>query len=111
MSTEDSVRSSGNVFADMGLDDADELLIRAQLGQSVRKILEEKGLKQRLAERIRVNHETTVGRQHCYPRRQPLRRGAVLHRRRRARWLPRASIRPHPRPQGLQSCLLKSEKS
>jgi predicted XRE-type DNA-binding protein len=31
----------------MGLDDADELLIRAQLGQAVRKILNEKNLKQR----------------------------------------------------------------
>jgi len=47
MSAEDFVRSTGNVFADMGLDDADELLIRAQLGQSVRKILKEKNLKQR----------------------------------------------------------------
>ena len=47
MSAEDFVRSSGNVFADMGLDDADELLIRAQLGQSIRKILKEKDLKQR----------------------------------------------------------------
>ena len=28
--------SSGNVFADLGLDDADELLTRAKLGHSVR---------------------------------------------------------------------------
>ncbi len=33
---------SGNVFADMGLEDAEELMIRAQLGHAVRKILEEK---------------------------------------------------------------------
>jgi len=39
--------SSGNVFADMGLDDADELLTRAKLGHSVRMILEKKKLKQR----------------------------------------------------------------
>jgi len=39
--------SSGNVFADMGLEDADELLTRCQLGHSVRKILEKKKLKQR----------------------------------------------------------------
>jgi predicted XRE-type DNA-binding protein len=38
---------SGNVFADLGLDDADGLLTRAQLGHSVRIILEQKKLKQR----------------------------------------------------------------
>lgn len=38
---------SGNVFADMGLEDAQELMIRAQLGHAVRKILEEKKRKQR----------------------------------------------------------------
>lgn len=38
--------SSGNVFADMGLDDADELLTRAKLGYAVRKILENRNLKQ-----------------------------------------------------------------
>ena len=47
MSEEDFVQSSGNVFADMGLEDADGLMIRAQLGQAVRRILEEKGSKQR----------------------------------------------------------------
>lgn len=39
--------SSGNVFADLGLDDAEELLIRAKLGHSVRMILEKKKIKQR----------------------------------------------------------------
>lgn len=47
MSQDDFVRSSGNLFEDMGLDDADELIIRAQLGRAVRGILEEKGGKQR----------------------------------------------------------------
>jgi len=56
VSAEDFVRSSGNVFADMGLDDADELLIRAQLGQSIRKILKEKDLKQRkIAQLLRID--------------------------------------------------------
>jgi predicted XRE-type DNA-binding protein len=41
------VESSGNVFADMGLEEADELLTRAQLGYSVRQMLKERGLKQR----------------------------------------------------------------
>lgn len=39
--------SSGNVFADLELDDAEELLVRAKLGHSVRMILEKKKLKQR----------------------------------------------------------------
>ncbi|MGB7290992.1 MAG: helix-turn-helix transcriptional regulator [Thermodesulfobacteriota bacterium] len=38
---------SGNIFADLGLDDADELLIRAKLGHTVRMILEERHLKQK----------------------------------------------------------------
>ena len=38
---------SGNVFADLGLRDADELFARAQLGFHVHKILEDKKLKQR----------------------------------------------------------------
>jgi predicted XRE-type DNA-binding protein len=43
----ETVRRSGNVFADMGLEDAEELMIRAQLGHAVRKILEGKKRKQR----------------------------------------------------------------
>ncbi len=39
--------SSGNVFADLGLDHPEELLTRAQLGHSVRIILEKRNLKQR----------------------------------------------------------------
>jgi predicted XRE-type DNA-binding protein len=39
--------SSGNVFADLGLDHPDELLTRAQLGHSVRMILEKRNLQQR----------------------------------------------------------------
>lgn len=39
--------TADNVFADLGLDDADQLLIRAKLGHAVRMILKKKGLKQR----------------------------------------------------------------
>jgi predicted XRE-type DNA-binding protein/phage-related protein len=39
--------SSGNIFADLGLDDADELYARAQIGVHVFKILKDKKLKQR----------------------------------------------------------------
>ena len=38
---------SGNVFADLGLENADELFARAKLGFSVYRILQEKNLKQR----------------------------------------------------------------
>ncbi len=38
---------SGNVFADLGLDDADELFTRAQIGFHVFKILKARKLKQR----------------------------------------------------------------
>ena len=47
MNTEDFVKSSGNVFSDMGLEDAEELMIRAQLGHAVRTILEGQKKKQR----------------------------------------------------------------
>jgi len=39
--------SSGNVFADLGLKESDELFVRAQIGFCVYKILESKKLKQR----------------------------------------------------------------
>jgi predicted XRE-type DNA-binding protein len=39
--------STGNIFADLGLEDADELFTRAQIGFFVFKILEAKKLKQR----------------------------------------------------------------
>lgn len=38
---------SGNVFADLGLKDADQLMARSQIGFHVFKILEEKKMKQR----------------------------------------------------------------
>ncbi len=37
--------SSGNVFADLGLKDADILLMRAELGSQILKILKNRGLK------------------------------------------------------------------
>ena len=39
--------SSGNVFEDLGLEDADELFTRARLGHTVRMILKKRKLKQR----------------------------------------------------------------
>jgi predicted XRE-type DNA-binding protein len=39
--------SSGNVFADLGLEDADELFTRGQIGIKVIRILKQRNLKQR----------------------------------------------------------------
>lgn len=38
---------SDNVFADLGLEDADDLLLRARIGHPVRMIIKERNLKQR----------------------------------------------------------------
>jgi predicted XRE-type DNA-binding protein len=38
--------STGNVFADMGMRDAEERLAKAELARAIRKILEGRGLKQ-----------------------------------------------------------------
>lgn len=47
--------SSGNVFADMGLEDAEELLTRAKLGVAVRRIIENRNLKQQeIAELLKI---------------------------------------------------------
>jgi predicted XRE-type DNA-binding protein len=39
--------SSGNVFADLGFDDADEMLMRGKIGIQVVRLLRERKLKQR----------------------------------------------------------------
>lgn len=44
--------SSGNVFADLGLPDADELLLKAGLARQITAILEARGLTQGEAARI-----------------------------------------------------------
>lgn len=43
---------SGNVFADLGLDDADELYARAQLGFHIHKLLSDRELKAREIESL-----------------------------------------------------------
>jgi predicted XRE-type DNA-binding protein len=47
--TQESVfeQSSGNVFADLGLEDADELFTRGKIGIQVLRILKQRDLKQR----------------------------------------------------------------
>src|ERR1700738_4938767 len=43
----ESTEGSGNVFADLGLADADELFARAQIGAHIFRVLEAQDLKQR----------------------------------------------------------------
>lgn len=45
----EAIESSGNVFADLGLPDADDLLLKAQLASAVADLIREKGLSQRKA--------------------------------------------------------------
>jgi predicted XRE-type DNA-binding protein len=44
--------SGGNVFADMGLEDADDLLIKADLAISIAAILSKRGLNQTAAAKV-----------------------------------------------------------
>jgi predicted XRE-type DNA-binding protein len=48
--------SSGNVFADLGLPDAEELQLRARLATSIRELVEQNGwTKTETARRARIN--------------------------------------------------------
>ena len=53
MSEEETVTAgSGNVFADLGLPNADELLLKAQLVSKIRKVMAARGLKQSAAAKL-----------------------------------------------------------
>lgn len=51
-STFEITHGSGNVFADMGLPDADELFYKAQLAHEIRVIIAGRGLSQREAAKL-----------------------------------------------------------
>jgi predicted XRE-type DNA-binding protein len=51
---------SGNVFADLGLEHAEELLTRAKLGHTVRMLLEKKKLKRREIAALLESPQTEV---------------------------------------------------
>lgn len=48
----DVIVGSGNVFEDLGFDDADEMMTRANLTLRIRKIIEQRGLTQKEAAAI-----------------------------------------------------------
>jgi predicted XRE-type DNA-binding protein len=54
MTTRDNrvIPSSGNVFADIGLDDADELLIKADLAISIAAIIKQRRMTQTAAAKV-----------------------------------------------------------
>lgn len=68
MDDEKVTRSSGNVFADLGLPDAAELLVKADLAIEIGRVLGERGLSQ--AEAARMLHTSQ-------PRISDLRRGKL----------------------------------
>ena len=54
--TERVIPSSGNVFADMGLPDADELDTKARLGAAISRVVERRGLTQaEVAMSLKIN--------------------------------------------------------
>ena len=55
-------QSSDNVFADLGLDNADELLAKSRLAQEIRKIIKHRGLTQSQAAKALHTHQTQVSR-------------------------------------------------
>ncbi|HET6169416.1 MAG TPA: helix-turn-helix transcriptional regulator [Terracidiphilus sp.] len=59
------IRSSGNVFADMGLPDADELGTKARLGAAINRIIARKRLSQaEVANLLRINQPKVSALQH-----------------------------------------------
>jgi predicted XRE-type DNA-binding protein len=63
MTTDDKVTpSDGNVFADIGLEDADELLIKADLAIAIADIIKQKKLSQIAAAKVLGIDQPTISR-------------------------------------------------
>lgn len=54
--------SSGNVFADLGLDNADELLAKSRLAHEIRQIIKHRNLTQAQAAKVLNTHQTQISR-------------------------------------------------
>ena len=52
VSTNEITKSSGNVFADLGLPNAEEYLVKAELAYQINKIIIDRGLKQKEAAKL-----------------------------------------------------------
>lgn len=55
-------KGSGNVFADLGLENADEMIAKSTLAIMIREIIEQRGLTQTQAAKIFGTHQTQVSR-------------------------------------------------
>ena len=54
--------SSGNVFADLGLEDADELLAKAELAFTIKQTIKQRGITQKRAAEMTGESEANVSR-------------------------------------------------
>jgi len=57
-----SISSSGNVFADLGLENSDELQAKADLARSIREIIKHRKLTQAKAATLLGAHQTQISR-------------------------------------------------
>lgn len=64
MKNEDQIitKSSGNVFADLGLENSDELLAKSTLARAIREIIKDQKLTQAKAAKLLGTHQTQVSR-------------------------------------------------
>lgn len=55
-------KSSGNVFADLGLENSEELLAKSTLARTIREIIKHRNLTQAKAAKLLGTHQTQVSR-------------------------------------------------
>lgn len=55
-------KSSGNVFADLGLENSEELLAKSTLARTIREIIKHRNLTQTQAAKLLETHQTQVSR-------------------------------------------------
>jgi len=56
------IKSSGNIFADLGLENSDELLAKSTLARTIREIIKHRGLTQTDAAKLLDTHQTQISR-------------------------------------------------
>ncbi len=57
-----STKSSGNVFADLGMENAEELLAKSNLACAIREIIKDRKLTQAKAAKLLNTHQTYLSR-------------------------------------------------
>jgi len=56
------IKSSGNVFADLGLENSEELLAKSTLARTIREIIKDRNLTQAKAAKLLDTHQTQISR-------------------------------------------------